>query len=254
MQGVTLKCLGSSSSGNGYILETENEALLIECGKPLLNIKKALNWNISKIVACIVSHKHQDHSKHLPEVIKAGIKVMAVSDVINRLHPAHRRFCKELKPTQGYKVGGFKVFTFELQHANNDCTPCPCLGFVIEHDDMGKLLFVTDTMMMKYRFNGINHIMIEANYEDEILDYNIENGITEAWQKSRLLASHLELNQTAKILQGFDLSAVSNVVLLHLSSRNSDAPMFKSIIEQAIGLPVNIAKPGLTLTLSQQPY
>ena len=53
-----LKCLGSSSNGNGYILENENEALLIECGCGLMDCKKAMNFKTSKIVGALVSHEH----------------------------------------------------------------------------------------------------------------------------------------------------------------------------------------------------
>lgn len=252
MQGVTLKCLGSSSSGNGYLLETDNEALMLECGLPLIKSKKALNWNLSKITACLISHKHQDHSKYLPEVIKNGIWVMALEEVFDRL--PSRSFCKPIEPMHGYKVGGFKVLPFALNHANNDRTPCPCLGFLIEHPEMGKLLFVTDTMMLRYKFPGADHIMIEANYEDEILDYNIENGITESWQKPRLLASHLEIRQTARILQRNEYKGAQNIILLHLSSRNSDPDLFRSIIQEATGKPVEVAKPGLILNLSKEPF
>lgn len=244
--------MGSSSSGNGYILETENEALLLECGIAMSQVKKALKWNISKITACLISHKHQDHSKHLPEVVKTGIRVLALDEVFDRLN--ERSFCKSIEPMHGYKVGGFKVLAFELNHANNDRSPCPCLGFLIEHEEMGKLLFVTDTMMLRYQFPGINHIMIEANYEDEILDYNIEQGITESWQKPRLLASHLEVRQTAQILQRPEYADVQNIVLLHLSSRNSNPDLFREIMQSATGKPVHIARPGLILSLSKEPY
>lgn len=252
MQGVTLKCLGSSSSGNGYILETENEALMLECGISMTQVKKSLKWNISKITACLISHKHQDHSKHLPEVVKTGIRVMALDEVFDRLND--RSFCKSIEPMHGYKVGGFKVLAFDLDHANNDRSPCPCLGFLIEHKEMGKLLFVTDTMMFKYSFSGVDHIMIEANYEDEILDYNIEQGVTEPWQKPRLLASHLEVRQTAKILQRPEYTDVQNILLLHLSSRNSNPDLFREIVQSATGKPVQIARPGLILPLSKEPY
>ena len=255
MQGVTLKCLGSSSSGNGYILETENEALMIECGISMREVKKALNFNLRKVLACIVSHRHSDHSKHLPEVIKCGIKVLALTDVLkNHKDPVSQSFTKAIEPMHGYKVGNFKIYAFDLNHADNDCTPCPCIGFIIEHPEMGKLMFITDTMMMKYRFSGVNHVMIEANYHDALLDYNIERGITEAWQKPRLLASHLEIKQTQRILQGLDLSIVYDVVLLHLSSRNSDPPIFKKTIEGVTGIPTYIASPGLVLQLCKDIY
>ena len=52
--------IGSGSKGNGYILHNDNEALVIECGVPFMEYKKALNFNIAKIKGCIVSHKHLD--------------------------------------------------------------------------------------------------------------------------------------------------------------------------------------------------
>lgn len=252
MQGAVLKCLGSSSSGNGYIIETGREALMLECGIAMNQVKKSLDWKLSKITACLISHKHQDHSKYLPEVQKCGIRVMALDEVFDRLNS--RSFCTPIQPMHGYKAGGFKVLAFDLNHADTDLSPCPCLGFLIEHEEIGKLLFVTDTMMLKYQFPGVNHIMIEANYEDEILDYNIEQGITESWQKPRLLASHLEIRQTAKILQRADLSEVQNIILLHLSSRNSNPDLFRSIAQEATGKPVEIARPGLIVPLSKEPY
>ena len=45
-----LKCLGSSSAGNCYLLENETECLMIECGIPIKEVKKAMNFNIRKIV------------------------------------------------------------------------------------------------------------------------------------------------------------------------------------------------------------
>ena len=48
---MKLKCLGSGSSGNCYILENDSEALIIEAGIPFMTVKKALDFNINKIVA-----------------------------------------------------------------------------------------------------------------------------------------------------------------------------------------------------------
>ena len=39
---MELKILGSSSKGNGYVLEAKNEALIIEAGVKLLEAKKAI--------------------------------------------------------------------------------------------------------------------------------------------------------------------------------------------------------------------
>ena len=55
---MLLNCLGSSSSGNCYLLDGENEALMIECGVKLKNVKIAMGFNLKKIVGCLVTHEH----------------------------------------------------------------------------------------------------------------------------------------------------------------------------------------------------
>lgn len=55
---MLLKIIGSGSSGNGYILESENEALLLEVGVKVKDMKRSIGWNISKICGCLISHEH----------------------------------------------------------------------------------------------------------------------------------------------------------------------------------------------------
>lgn len=55
---MKLKVLGSSSKGNSYILEAENEALILEAGINFNEVKKALDFNISKIRGVCISHEH----------------------------------------------------------------------------------------------------------------------------------------------------------------------------------------------------
>lgn len=231
---MKLLCIGSSSRGNGYILQSSNGALLIECGMPLVEVKKALGWKLSGISGCVVSHRHKDHSKYLPEYLKFGIRALALEDVFASFPKLNRTFCKSIEPMHGYIVGGFKVYALPVVH------DVPCLGFVIEHSEMGKLLFVTDTMMLEYRVEKLNHIMIEANYSDELLEDAISNGSTVSSTRERLLESHMELKTTEQILRTTDLTAVNEVVLLHLSGRHSDAVQFRDRIAKAVGKPVYV--------------
>ena len=155
---MKLICLGSSSRGNCYILQGERESLIIECGIRIKDIKIALNFSLRNVVGCLVSHEHKDHSLSVNDMLECGIKVLALDSVFSSVKSANRVFAKVIEPMHGYKVGGFKVFAFPLAH------DVPCVGYIIEHDEMGKLLFATDTMMIEYNFSGLNHIMIEANY------------------------------------------------------------------------------------------
>lgn len=246
---MKLTVLGSSSSGNGYILEaSDGSALVIECGLPLIEVKKALDFKIGRIAGAIVTHQHGDHSKFIAEYLKSAIRVCALQDVFDAHELKQRIFCKTIEPMHGYRIGTFKVFALPVEH------DVPCVGYVVEHEEMGKMLFITDTMMFEYRIENLSHIMIEANYSDEILDYNIDNGITPASMRPRLLQSHMEIKTTENILLSSNLERVNEVVLIHLSNHNSDAEQFKQRIMQKTGKPVIIAKRGVCVDVSKEPY
>lgn len=56
---MILKVLGSSSTGNCYLLQSsEGETLIIECGINIREIKKALNFNIRNVAGVLISHEH----------------------------------------------------------------------------------------------------------------------------------------------------------------------------------------------------
>lgn len=62
---MELKVLGSSSSGNCYIIDNGKEALILEAGVRFQEVKKALGYNLRKVVGCLITHRHQDHAKYI---------------------------------------------------------------------------------------------------------------------------------------------------------------------------------------------
>lgn len=245
---MILKCLGSSSSGNCYLLTSkEGQTLAVEAGVDFSEVKKGVDYRPSTIVGCVVSHEHRDHCKCLPDFLRNGIRVLASEGVIGSFGDlgASSTFTKKIEPMHGYQIGAFRVFTLPV------CHDVPCLGFLISHEEMGKLLFVTDTMMIEYRIQGLNHLMVEANYSDEILRRNIEEGLMPASMKDRLMRTHMEVGTTCELLRANDLGAAQEVVLLHLSARNSDADEFKAMAERASGVPCYVAKKGLILDITR---
>lgn len=240
---MRLVTIGSSSAGNCYLLQGERETLVIECGVNPAQVKTALNFDFSAVVGAVVSHSHNDHSKYVNDFVMRGIPVLGLEHTLSSKNVAGSHFTKVVEPGHGYKLGHFRIIPFELDH------DVPCVGYHIHHPEMGNLLFVTDTCVMRYRFDNLNHILIEANYDDEILDENIRNGSMPGVMRPRLLKSHLELDSVKAILRAQDLSDVHNVVLLHLSSNNSNARKFAAEITATVGLPVHVASKGMTLEL-----
>lgn len=55
---LKLKCLGSGSSGNCYLLSSETETLILDCGIPIMEIKKGLNFNLGGIKGVLITHAH----------------------------------------------------------------------------------------------------------------------------------------------------------------------------------------------------
>ena len=70
---MELKVLGSSSSGNCYILDNGNEALILEAGIRFADVKKALGYNIRKVAGCLITHRHNDHAKYIKNMVENGI-------------------------------------------------------------------------------------------------------------------------------------------------------------------------------------
>lgn len=241
---MKLKVLGSSSAGNCYLLQGADGTLVVEAGIAFDKVMAAVGWRLDSIVGCAVTHRHNDHAKHVADFVKRGVPVLALPDVFAAKGIVNKGFRRDIEPGKGYKVGGFTVYPVDVDH------DVPCVAFLIGHAEMGMTLFLTDTMMFEYRLpQGIRHLMIEANYSDAILERNINSGITAAAMRSRLLHSHMELGTTLGILAANDLTAVRDIVLIHLSGANSDSAEFAEKVREVSGKPTYVAAKGLELEL-----
>ncbi len=246
---MKLKVLASSSSGNCYLLENETELLILEAGIPFRRIQEGINFNVGKAVGCLVTHEHKDHSKSIMDILKNGINVYTSKGTMEALGMEESYRLKAIKAHETLKVGGFTILPFDTQHDAQEP-----LGLLIQHKDMGKLLFITDSYYCKYKFREVNHILVECNYKKEILDENIDNGKVPEFIRDRIIKSHFELENVKDFLRSSDLINTKNIVLIHLSSQNSDKKLFKKEIEKSTGRPVYIAKKGLELRISKEVF
>ncbi len=241
---MELKVLGSNSLGNCYVLDNGKEALVIEAGVDIKEVKKAVSFNIARIKGVIVTHQHDDHAGHVKQFISCGIRVLALEEVFQSHGITTPVSAWSIRAGMGYKMGNFIVDTFPVDH------DVPCVGFLVKHPDIGKLLFITDTMMCRYTFRGLTQIMIEANYADDILQRRIDSGAVDPAMRPRLLRSHMELETAKGILKANDISQVENIVLIHLSNGNSDERRFVAEVERMTGKMVYAADKGMTIPLS----
>lgn len=234
---VKMTVLASGSQGNGYLLEAESSCLLIEAGVRLSEVKKALDYNISKVCGCIITHEHKDHSKYVKEYLQNGIKCYASAGTIEAIG-IHSPYLHEISPLKQFTVDSFTILPFDTKH---DCKQP--VGYLINNAECGTVLFATDTYYLPNTFKGLNHILIECNYDKNILD-----GIyVDKSLKTRLYTSHMSIDTCIAALKANDLSRVKNIVLIHLSNNHSNAAEFKSRVEAKTGIPTVIAEKGVVL-------
>lgn len=237
---MKLKVLNSGSKGNCYLLSDDKEVLIIEPGISFKEIKIGLDFNLSKVVGALCSHAHLDHSKAIKDFVKNGIDVYSSQETFVS-HQIIGRRTNIIESEKQFKIGGFTILPLEAKHDIH------CLSFLIQHEDIGKLFFITDSYYCLYKFNGLNHILIEANYSEKILE---RNNINETI-KERLLKSHFSLENAKKFVKANDNPKLKNIVLLHLSDSNSNAKEFKGVMEELTHKRVEIADKGLEIELNK---
>jgi phosphoribosyl 1,2-cyclic phosphodiesterase len=245
---MKIKVISSSSAGNCYLLYNDTECLIIECGVKAAFIKQALNFDLSKVVGVIITHEHQDHCKAVREIVTAGIKVYASPGTIDAFNLLHHRLNK-IEVGKTFTLGGFRIKSFDVKH---DCKEP--VGYLIEHEETGRIVFITDSYYCPYTFPGLNNIIIEANYSQEILDRKVSEGVSQQFLRDRVLESHMSLATCKEFLNANDLTAVNNILLIHLSDNNSNANQFRQEVLDQTAKNVHIADKGLCINFNKTPF
>ena len=151
---------------------------------------------------------------------------------------------KELKIGSKQRIGSYAVQVFNLEHN------VPCIGFLIENKDMGRLLFITDTNSVPYKFKDISHILCEANYsEDVMVDNYCDNKFS-----SSASENHLSIEQALEFVRLNYSPSLQTVVALHLSNQNSDENLFKKKFKDELGINLIIADAGVILELNKEEF
>jgi phosphoribosyl 1,2-cyclic phosphodiesterase len=224
---------------------------MIEAGIPFKEVKKALDFNVGKIVGVVASHSHKDHMGYAEDYLKCGIPVYASEETHKSLS---KQYDNQIALRVGYfySIGKFKIYPF---HCNHDVE---CFGYLIEHDEIGTLLFATDTSFIKTNFKklAVNHILIEANYSIDIVNQYYAEGSLERSRLDRVLKTHMEIGTTAEFIKANMTPNLDSVLLLHLSDGHSNEKKFIEDIQSVVGnkVAVRAAQKSLSYSLNICPW
>lgn len=219
--------LASGSSGNCYYIGTSSFGILIDAGIGVRQIKKILkerDVELEKILAVLITHDHADHIKsvgclgetlHIPiyttELVHAGIRR---SRYVEEVLKESRRVVEKEVP---FTIRDFKITAFEVPHDSSDN-----VGYAIEYGDQVFVIVtdvghVTDTIQ-SYVCKA-NHLVIEANYDEEML----KSGSYPVFLKERVSSQsgHLSNRDAAEFLAANYTPRLKDVWLCHLSRDNN---------------------------------
>lgn len=234
---MKLKCIATGSSGNCYTLTSNiGETLILDCGIPIKEIKKGLNWNIMGIQGAVCTHCHSDHSLSLSELRNIGIDVF---------HPSVDQNVGVVN------FGSFRVQSFDLTtldgrwtHTNADGSECPCCGFLITHKEIGRMLYITDTNLIKWRFKNINHILLGVNYDKDLIDNEDSAKVNHVYR------GHMSIDTACNFVKANNSKDLQNVIMCHLSKNNADKDLFIEKMQKvAPQANVYVARKGLEVEL-----
>ena len=233
---IKIQSFGSGSKGNSYLIDDGYSQILIECGVKFELVKRKMKFDLSKVAGLVISHEHGDHSKEIQKVLDTtNLSIYASNGTLNALKiPSYRSTTLKI----GYPevVGTWTVRSFDVQHDAAEPT-----GFIFENQQGERLLFVTDTYYVKYRFKGITHMMVETNYSLEIIKEKVMMHEVQGYLKNRILKSHFEFENAKEFIRTNQSDQLKEIWLLHLSDSNSDEELFKQEIQALTGVPVYIA-------------
>ena len=195
---MEIKCLGSGSSGNSYIVHQEGLTYLLDAG---VNIRKIIsNVNLNNLEFCFISHEHKDHSANLENLVKRGVQVIE-----GRVNQEFKEIALN-KP----KTIKYRLFVFPLYHGK-----CENAGLIVQTENEC-LLYATDFSICKYNLKQFKftHIMVECNYDDELMSKAPRD-----YKHMRQINTHLGFRGLTHFLnKAVDLSNVKEMLLIHLST------------------------------------
>ena len=153
---------------------------------------------------------------------------------------------KGIPEKKWFQCGEFKVMGFYVPHDNT-----PNFGFLITHEEIGRLLYMTDAEYLPYSFKNlrVQHFLIESNYIEDLVK-------REAEDYAHQIRGHCSLNTCKGIVETNKTPDLRTVTLIHLSDKVCDPNRVLKEIKEVAGsrVDVNVAAPGLEVVLNRLPF
>lgn len=256
-KGLCFMSFGSGSSGNCAYVGTPRGGILIDAGiKPppksnrkrkksdedVLNLNEAFaelehnGVSVDMIKGVLLTHAHQDHMRCLyPAVTRCRCSVFCTMGVMSqmlqrcripgRIMDFHVPIFKEIP----FRILDMEITAFETSH------DVKSVGFSIEYEGQ-RFVVATDMGIITERaahyMSRANHLMIECNYDKEML---LKGKYTQML-KDRVMSEkgHLDNKMAAQFVASNYHEDLQHVFLCHLSKDNNTEEIALDTMRQAL--------------------
>lgn len=218
---------GSGSSGNSYLIQTEDCCIMIDAGVGIRKLQKAYReygHNFANVKAILVTHRHVDHArclgilnaKHGIHAYMTDITMQGIADNPAITKKPERANTTFVASEQTFTIGGLEITPFDVPHDSQGN-----LGYFIKHGDT-RFCLVTDcgtyTPLIDKYVSQATHLVIESNYDPQML----AAGPYPIYLQNRIKGGfgHLANHMAAQVI-GQHKAHLRHVWLCHLSEKNN---------------------------------
>jgi len=245
--------LGSGSSGNAALLQTDNTRVLVDAGfsaRRLGELLESVGEKLANIDAIFLTHEHGDHAAALTGLARyPNIKVFANHGTAHLLQSGlkHRVAWQHFETGSTFRFRDLEVSSFAVPHDAQDP-----VGFLIAHgeDDLlsprRSLAWLTDLghapQHVRERIREADVLVVEANHCSQMLQADTRR----PWSTKQRISGrhgHLSNEGARELLASVASPRWRHVFLTHLS-RDCNSP---AAVEAACGAPLAALRCGFSV-------
>ena len=217
---VFLGALGSGSSGNAYVIEYQDESLIVDQGfsrRELLKRMASAGFVPEKLCGALLTHEHSDHckgSRVFCDALELPLYTTAGTARYLSVHGTLPRHVCSFEPGEAFTLGNFSIRSFSLPHDAVDP-----VGFQISCGDV-RIGIATDfghaPEHIRRELRGCDALILESNYDREMLMNS--NRSLELKRRIFGVRGHLGNCESCQLLSDLIDERTRLLLLAHISS------------------------------------
>jgi len=220
---MKLWILGSGSSGNSVLVETERSRILVDAGFSPRVLKQRLTRagvEPESIEAVVVTHEHTDHIKGVAAAAKKWKWTIVSTAGTRMMCPDWSDLRIILTPRKSsVVVGDFRLETVPVSHDANE----PIAVMVTSIGEGARAGIVYDlghvTETVSRALDRLDVLVVEANHDEGMLRTGPYPPSVQARIRGKF--GHLSNGDAARVAGDCIHAGLNNIVLAHLSEKNN---------------------------------